>query len=65
MAREEIGKENEEMVTCICPFCESMLEMPAPWCSVCEVEIRLCVACEEPLPQDAILCPNCGAECEE
>lgn len=65
MEREEIGGETEEKATCVCPFCENVLEMPAPWCAVCGVHIRYCVACEEPLPKDAVICPSCGAECEE
>ncbi len=65
MTTEQVGKQSEEVVTCACPFCESVLEMPAPWCNVCEVEIRFCEACEELLPQEATVCPNCGSECEE
>ena len=64
MAREQVGRETEEKATCVCPFCDNVLEMPAPWCGVCEVEIRFCEACREPVPQEATACPNCGAECE-
>ncbi len=65
MAKEEVSKEIQEKARCVCPFCENVLEMPAPWCSVCEVEIRFCPTCEEPLPRDATLCPSCGTECGE
>jgi hypothetical protein len=65
MAREEAGRENEDMGSCVCPFCENVLEMPAPWCAVCGVQIRLCVVCEEALPKDATVCPGCGARNEE
>jgi hypothetical protein len=65
MAREEVVRETEEKATCVCPYCEGVVEMSAPWCAVCEVEVRLCGDCDEPLPVDATVCPNCGAECEE
>jgi len=64
MAREQVGNEINEEAACFCPFCENVLEMPAPWCRACGAEISFCVACEEPLPKDATVCPNCGAECE-
>jgi hypothetical protein len=63
MTRQEVHDEAEDEATCVCPFCDSVLEMPAPWCQVCEVEITYCGSCEQPLPQDATVCPNCGAEC--
>jgi hypothetical protein len=65
VARRQVHKEIEEEATCVCPFCENALEMPAPWCQVCGVEISFCVECEQPLPQGATVCPNCGAECQE
>ncbi len=65
MVPQEAGRETEEKARCVCPFCENALEMPAPWCTVCGVQIRFCRACEEPLPKDATVCPNCGAEFEE
>jgi hypothetical protein len=64
MAGEEVAGTSEGAGTCICPFCEGALEMAAPWCEVCGIEIRICVACEEPLPRDATVCPNCGEEHE-
>jgi len=65
MAREEVGKETEEKARCVCPFCDGVMEMPAPWCTGCGAQIRFCVACEEPLPKGATVCPCCGAECKQ
>jgi hypothetical protein len=65
MAKEEVVKETEGQASCVCPFCEGVLEMSAPWCAACGVEMHFCVACEEPLPEDATVCPSCGAECEQ
>lgn len=65
MAGEEVVRTTEGADTCFCPYCEGVVEMSAPWCQACGVEIRICVACEEPLPRDATVCPNCGQEQEE
>jgi RNA polymerase subunit RPABC4/transcription elongation factor Spt4 len=65
MAAEEVARTTEGGRTCVCPFCEGVVQMSAPWCEVCSVEIRICVTCEEPLPKDATLCPSCGEEYEE
>lgn len=65
MATEEAGREMEAEVTCVCPYCDAVMEAEAPWCEVCQVEVRFCAVCEEPLPQDASECPGCGAVCEE
>jgi hypothetical protein len=65
MATEEVGPEGEAQVTCVCPFCDAVVDISAPWCEVCEVEVRFCPVCEEPLPQDAGECPSCGAASEE
>lgn len=65
MAGQDVGEKTGEEVKCVCPYCDGVIEMSAPWCQVCEVEIRFCVACEEPLPRDAMICPSCGAQCEE
>lgn len=65
MAAQDVGSKAEEKATCVCPFCEEAMDPSAPWCAVCEVEVRFCVSCEEPLPREATECPNCGAECNE
>ena len=65
MAAEDLGTKAENRGTCVCPFCEGAVDAWAPWCKTCEVEVRFCVSCEEPLPADATACPSCGTECEE
>lgn len=65
MAGQDVASSTNEKKTCVCPFCEGAVDMAAPWCQVCGVELRFCAACEEPLPQDAVVCPNCGTECKE
>jgi len=65
MAAEDMSKEVGAEVTCVCPFCDAEVDVSAPWCEVCEVEVRFCAVCEEPLPQDASECPGCGAASEE
>ncbi len=64
MVAEEVGREASVEVTCVCPFCEEVADASAPWCATCQVEVRFCLVCKEPLPQDASECPSCGAECE-
>ncbi len=57
----ERASELEEKA-CYCPYCEASMEMPLPFCRACGAVIRFCSQCNEPLPQDAQTCPNCGAE---
>jgi hypothetical protein len=63
MAAEDRVDKTEEKATCVCPFCEEAMDPSAPWCATCEVIVRFCEACQEPLPQEATVCPECGAEC--
>ena len=65
MAAEDSGKKTAQEATCVCPFCHEAVEAWAPWCAVCQVEGHYCGDCEEPLPKEATVCPNCGAECKE
>jgi len=65
MAREDVDKKTEKEARCGCPYCEGAVQIAAPWCVSCGVEVRFCVACEEPLPKEATVCPNCGAEAAE
>lgn len=65
MVGEDVGQKTQEDARCVCPFCEGAIEMSAPWCQVCGVQVRFCVVCEAPLPKDASICPKCGAECKE
>lgn len=65
MAAEDMSRESGDGATCVCPFCDGVVEAWAPWCATCGVELRLCGECEEPLPLAATVCPSCGAECEE
>ena len=63
MAAEDRVNATDEKATCVCPFCEEVMDPSAPWCATCEVNVRFCVSCKEPLQQDANVCPDCGAEC--
>lgn len=47
---------------CACPFCDSSLEMPFPFCQACGSQIVYCDVCGEPLPQGAGDCPHCAEE---
>jgi hypothetical protein len=64
MAAEEVEREFQAEGTCVCPFCDAVLEVSAPWCVTCQVEVQFCAFCEQPLPQDATECPSCGAKKE-
>jgi DNA-directed RNA polymerase subunit RPC12/RpoP len=57
---EETFELKEE--ACDCPYCDYRMALPMPYCSACGAELSLCDQCNEPLPQDAQVCPNCGAE---
>lgn len=65
MAGQQIDREINEEPMCVCPFCENVVEMPAPWCSACGAQISYCIECKAPLQQEATVCANCGAECGE
>ena len=65
MAAEEERREMQAEIKCVCPFCDAEVDPSAPWCQVCQVVVRFCAACGEPLPKDADECPGCGAACEE
>jgi predicted amidophosphoribosyltransferase len=62
MGAEQVEREGEAESTCVCPFCDAVVEVSAPWCVTCQAEVQFCAVCEEPLPQDATECPSCGAE---
>jgi hypothetical protein len=61
MAEEETKSKAGSEDTCVCPFCDAVIEVAAPWCETCQVEVQYCSVCEEPLPQGAAECPACGA----
>jgi len=65
MAAEEKRSDMQAGVECVCPFCDAELDVSAPWCQVCQVMVRFCAVCGEPLPKDADECPGCGAAGEE
>ncbi len=56
---QETAHEGE----CHCPFCDNALVMPYPFCEACGAQIEYCSECHQAIPQDAEVCPNCGAEC--
>lgn len=47
---------------CHCPFCDSAMEMPYPFCQVCGSKVEYCAVCGEPLPAGAEFCPHCAGE---
>jgi hypothetical protein len=64
MTKEETLKPEEEKA-CYCPYCDCDLTMLLmPFCTGCGAELRFCAQCNQPLPQDAQACPNCGAEAD-
>ena len=63
MTKEETLKLEDEKA-CYCPYCNGDLTMLMPFCKGCGAELRFCAQCREPLPQDAQVCPNCGAEAD-
>ncbi len=64
MTKKEEVLEREEEKACQCPYCNGGLTMRMPFCEGCGAELRFCAQCSEPLPQDAQVCPNCGAEAD-
>lgn len=60
---EQAAELREEEV-CYCPYCDASMTMSMPFCSACGAALRFCSQCNEPLPQDTQICPNCGAEVE-
>jgi hypothetical protein len=65
MAAEKTRREGEVEIQCVCPFCDAEVDASAPWCEVCQVVVRFCAVCGEPLPREASECPECGASSEE
>jgi hypothetical protein len=65
MPGEDVSRKTMEEGACACPFCHEEMEAWAPWCAVCQVEVRYCPECREPLLKEATVCSSCGAECEE
>jgi hypothetical protein len=64
MTKGETLKHEDEK-TCHCPYCDCDVTMLfKPLCQGCGAELRFCVQCREPLPQDAQVCPSCGAEAD-
>jgi predicted amidophosphoribosyltransferase len=61
MTKEEASKRKDEKA-CYCPYCDGDMSMSMPFCKGCGAQLRFCSQCSEPLPQDAQVCPNCGAE---
>jgi RNA polymerase subunit RPABC4/transcription elongation factor Spt4 len=60
MTKDETFELEEEI--CYCPYCDYSMTTPLPFCSACGAELHFCTQCNEPLPQDAQVCPNCGVE---
>jgi nitrogen fixation NifU-like protein len=57
--RMEAAEEEEH---CTCPYCESSVEETDPTCRFCGAELDFCSECDEPLPEEAEECPECGAK---
>ena len=62
MTKEETLERKKEERACYCPYCDGDLTMLMPFCEGCGAELRFCAQCCEPLPKNAQICPNCGAE---
>ncbi len=49
-----------------CPYCdEEIAEAAFPYCEACAIEIFCCPECQQPVPRDEQVCPNCGADIRE
>ncbi|MFQ6065874.1 MAG: zinc ribbon domain-containing protein [bacterium] len=47
---------------CLCPYCDTSLSKPFPFCQTCGKELQFCSHCGEALPGQALACPHCGAK---
>ena len=63
MTKEEASERKDEKA-CYCPYCDGDMSMAMPFCRACGAELRFCTQCSEPLPQNAQVCPHCGAKVE-
>ena len=63
MTKEETSRLEKEKA-CHCPYCDCDMATPMPFCKGCGAELRLCAQCCQLLPQNAQVCPNCGAEAD-
>ncbi len=46
-----------------CPYCdEEIAEAAFPYCEACGISTFYCPKCQQPVPRDNPVCPNCGAD---
>jgi len=46
-----------------CPYCdEEIAEAAFLYCQACQVEVFYCPKCQQPIPREKQICPNCGAD---
>jgi predicted amidophosphoribosyltransferase len=58
------GKRREESREELwCPYCdEGIMDSQLPYCQPCRVTTFYCPECQQPVPRQKEVCPNCGAE---
>lgn len=59
--KKEGPAESKEEEKCVCPYCNNPTPMSYPFCQACHAELKFCSECKEVIPQDAQVCPSCGA----
>ena len=47
---------------CHCPYCDTSLSKPFPFCQVCGKELQFCSKCGEILSRQTFVCSHCGAK---
>ena len=63
MGRPNVAEnEKTDAGDCHCPFCDSSLEMPFPFCQACGAALRYCPVCGQPLAEDVEDCPHCAEQ---
>ncbi|MFC2067557.1 zinc-ribbon domain-containing protein [Chloroflexota bacterium] len=44
-----------------CPYCDAEIaESTSSICGACNVEVFYCPKCQQPVPRDKQVCPQCG-----
>lgn len=56
---ESTGKE-PKAGKCLCPFCDSELDVAVSFCQVCQATILYCPDCGISLERGKTRCPRCG-----
>jgi len=56
----EVTGREERTAKCVCPFCDSELDVDISFCQVCRATILYCEDCHIPLERGQTVCPQCG-----